>query len=75
MVKTPPISVKNEIMVWKKFSQLCEALKASYHTTIEEDEERLKDPKRTQNEKNIISLLIGEKRIITNFIKICQEVN
>lgn len=47
----------------------------NYPTTIEQDEERLKDDKLTNNERNITKVLIEEKRSLKFYLDYLESIN
>jgi hypothetical protein len=64
-VRTPPISVENEIEMWKRIEILCTESLKKYQTTLDEDKKILEEKKDniTFNYKNCILLRSGEKEV------------
>jgi hypothetical protein len=60
----PPLSIRNEKRVLKKIYDLTSAQLLAYPTTIEQDEEQLKDDSLTFNHRNSILYRLGEKKIL-----------
>ena len=60
----PPLSIRNEKRVLKKIYDLTAAQLFAYPTTIEQDEEQLKDDSLTFNYRNSILYRLGEKKIL-----------
>ena len=60
----PPLSIRNEKRVLKKIYDLTSAQLLAYPTTIEHDEEQLKDDSLTFNHRNSILYRLGEKKIL-----------
>jgi hypothetical protein len=58
------LSAGNEQRLIDTFVALCEEQLASYETTLAEDERRLREEKLSQNARNCILVLRGEKRIL-----------
>jgi histone-lysine N-methyltransferase SETD3 len=59
-----PLSARNEQMLINAFTALCEEQLASYETPLAEDERRLREEKLSQNARNCLLMLRGEKRIL-----------
>ena len=60
----PPLSIRNEKRVLKKIYDLTSAQLLAYPTTIEQDEDQLKDDSLTFNHRNSILYRLGEKKIL-----------
>lgn len=61
--KVPPISVKNEIAAMRALAAACEHAFARYTTTLEQDEETLKDPDLIWTMRFATMAAVSEKRL------------
>ncbi|MFL5346621.1 MAG: SET domain-containing histone-lysine N-methyltransferase [Hyalangium sp.] len=62
-----PLSVDNEERVLRTLGELCEARLAGFETTLEEDEQLLRDAELSRNARTCLLLRRGEKRLLHAF--------
>ena len=69
-----PFDIQNETSVWKWIQVNVSAAQSFYPTTLEEDLEIVKSQEFTYNQRNCISLRIGEKKILKYFEDVSKKL-
>ena len=71
------ISATNELAAWELISSTCTQYLSLYTTTLEKDNQKLKDKANTLsfNHKNCITYRAGEKKILNSFIQMLRKMN
>jgi protein-histidine N-methyltransferase len=71
-ISVPPISRRNERAALEALQHACTAALRGFDTTLGEDEELLKSPSLTTNQRNAIVVRQGEKRVLHHYLEMAR---
>ena len=69
-----PLSIKNELAVMGAIDMICRGSLQKYPTTLEEDKKRMESEDLTQNERNVLTLIMREKNVMNSIIESAEYV-
>lgn len=73
--RTPPTTMEVELKIWSDLKNSCHNYLSDYSTTLEQDEDRLKNGKKlSDNLRNILIIRIGEKRLYKHYYDVAEKV-